>query len=386
MDIAILTLAQGYSRNRKTDKENIRLGIQIKGMNEFLAQILQKKSSRFSVEIKRNHSIFAPGREYTISGTFPNLKNFCFFLSNEELGRAQKKIIKHMHAALLNYSKDTICFKCRSYKIDLQKKPRIMGILNVTPDSFSDGGEYFSEEKAIEHALELEAEGADIIDIGAESTRPGAKPVPAYKQLKRIKGIVRILGKKIKIPISIDTSSSVVAQHCLDLGASIINDIFSLRKDKKLGKLIARYKAGIILMHMNKNPRIMQKNPVYNDLITQIISFLAKAKEKALSYGIAEENIVLDPGIGFGKTTEHNLKIIKFLTRFKILGAPILVGTSRKSFIGNVLNVPVAEREFGTAAGVVFSVLNGASIVRVHNVKQMKQVITLTEAIKKQRV
>ncbi|MCG2712117.1 MAG: dihydropteroate synthase [Candidatus Omnitrophica bacterium] len=275
-------------------------------------------------------------------------------------------------------------FKCRDFNIDLSKAPRIMGILNVTPDSFSDAGVYFDKGRALEHALQMQSEGADIVDIGAESTRPGARSIGAARQLKRIESIVKILGKKLKIPMSIDTGSSIVAKRCFDLGASIINDVYALKKDNKLGKMISRYKAGVVLMHMKKNPRTMQQNPKYDNVILEIINFLDKAKQKALEAGIPEESIILDPGIGFSKTTEHNLKIINNLSEFKALKSPILIGTSKKSFIGDVLHKQVNERGLGTAVSVVISVLNGANVVRVHDVKQTKEALQLTWQITKQ--
>jgi len=276
------------------------------------------------------------------------------------------------------------CFKCRDFNIDLSKNARIMGILNITPDSFSDAGNYFDKGKALEHAYAMQSEGADIIDIGAESTRPGARSIHATEQLKRMEDIVKILCKKLKIPVSIDTANSVVARRCLDLGASIINDVYALRKDNKLGELIGRYKAGVVLMHMKNPPRTMQQNPEYDNVILEIISFLDKVKKNAIEAGISEQSIMLDPGIGFGKTTEHNLKIINYLCEFKVLKSPILIGTSKKSFIGNVLHKQVKERGLGTAVSVVISVLNGAKIVRVHDVKQTKETLQLTWQITKQ--
>lgn len=276
------------------------------------------------------------------------------------------------------------CFKCRDFNIDFSKTACIMGILNVTPDSFSDAGVYFDKGKALEHALRMQAEGADIIDIGAESTRPGAQSISAIEQLKRIEVIVKLLSKKLKIPISIDTSSLIVAKRCLDLGASIINDVCALRKDSKLSKMIGRYKAGVVLMHMKKIPRTMQQNPEYDNVILEIINFLDKVKQKALAAGIHEQSIMLDPGIGFGKTTEHNLKIINHLDKFKILKSPILIGTSKKSFIGNVLHKQVNERGFGTVVSVIVAVLNGAKIVRVHDVLQTKEALQLTWQITRQ--
>ncbi|RKY36348.1 MAG: dihydropteroate synthase [Candidatus Omnitrophota bacterium] len=282
--------------------------------------------------------------------------------------------------ALSSKNTKKLFVRCGRYKLDLTHTC-IMGILNVTPDSFSDGGKYFNHNSAIERALEMEGQGADIIDIGAESSRPGASAVSADEQIKRIGSIVKVLCKKLKIPLSIDTSSIEVARYCLDFGASIINDIFALRNDHSLGGLIKEYKAGVVLMHLKGAPRTMQDCPEYSNLITEIISFLSAAKQRALSCGICEQSIMLDPGIGFGKTTAHNLRIIKFLADFSGLNSPLLLGVSRKSFIGNVLNLPVKERDFGTAASVAAVILNGADIVRVHNVAQMRQVVLMIDAL-----
>lgn len=275
-------------------------------------------------------------------------------------------------------------FKCGNYTIDLSKRTHIMGVLNITPDSFSDGGSYFDPGKAIDHALYMQNMGADIIDIGAESTKPKAKQIPADIQLGRIEHTVGVLAKKLKVPISIDTSSSIVARRCLDLGASIINDVFALRKDVKLAAIIAEYKAGVVLMHMNKTPQDMQQDPKYKNIINDIKVFLEKAKQVAIKGGIKQQSIMLDPGIGFGKTTVHNLEIINKLASFRDLDCGLLIGTSRKSFIGNVLNLPVNEREFGTAASIALAIANRVNVVRVHNVKQMRQVILLADAIIKQ--
>ncbi|MFH2137566.1 MAG: dihydropteroate synthase [Candidatus Omnitrophota bacterium] len=295
-------------------------------------------------------------------------------------GAVSSKKIKRM---LKHGSPASLIFKCGEFTLDLSERVQVMGVLNVTPDSFSDAGKYFDKEKALEHALRMEADGADIIDIGAESTRPGSSLVSPQQQLERIEEIVEVLGKKLRIPISIDTTYSVVAKRCLDLGAAIINDICALKSDPQMGKIIAQYKAGVILMHMQGTPQTMQDNPQYQDVIDDICKFFVEAKKRALSFGIEPERMAIDPGIGFGKTIEHNLQIIKFLSQFKVLGVPLLIGTSRKSFIGKILDVPVEERDFGTAASVAISVINGANIIRVHDVKKMKQVVKLSEEINK---
>lgn len=387
MEIEILKvdLARPDFQKIKSAYKFVNFGLKLRSLPEPLLNLLRNQARIFALNILpfRDIAVVA-GKTYLILGTAENLKKFCTYSLKIEPQTAYKKFFNLIQNALLNYQKDKFWLKCRNHQLRLAKRTRIMGILNVTPDSFSDGGVYFNKEAAIEHALQMEEEGADLIDIGAESTRPGASAVSPKEQLKRIADVVRILGKRLKIPISIDTADVVVARHCLDLGASIINDIFALRKDKGLGSLIARYKAAVVLMHMKGTPRIMQKNPEYKDLISEIINFLRKAKERALESGVNEKSIIIDPGLGFGKATEHNLEIINKLSCFKILGCPILIGPSRKSFIGNVLKLPVPEREFGTAASVVFSILNGAKIVRVHNVKRMREVIKIAEAIQNQ--
>ena len=266
---------------------------------------------------------------------------------------------------------------CRGRRLTLGGRTLLMGILNITPDSFSDGGRYLDPEVASAKALKLVAEGADILDLGGESSRPGAKPVALKEELKRTIPVIKKLSGIIKIPISIDTAKPEVARRALDNGASIVNDITGL-KDPRMAKICARYKSGVVIMHMKGTPRSMQKNPVYSVLISEIIEFLGDAIRAALDTGIRMENIIIDPGIGFGKTPEHNLEIIKNLREFKVLGAPILVGTSRKSFIGAVLGRKnPEERIFGTAGVTAFLTMRHAEIIRVHDVRAMKDVVTM---------
>jgi len=292
---------------------------------------------------------------------------------------------KKEYNALLNFGTEDCHFQCAGFELDLTY-PVIMGILNITPDSFSDGGMFFEKNKALDHALKMQSDGAQVIDIGAASTRPGAEEIPPAEQLQRIEDVVKVLAKKINIPISIDTTSSLVAKRCLDLGVSIINDISALRTDAVLGEVVAQYKAGVILMHMQGEPATMQKSPEYKDVILEITQFLDKSVKHAMSFGIDKQSIIIDPGIGFGKTTEHNLAIIKFLSDFKVIGMPILVGTSRKSFIGNILDAPISERQSGTLTSNIIAVLNGANILRVHDVKSANQMLKVTDAIYKQSI
>lgn len=257
-----------------------------------------------------------------------------------------------------------------------------MGILNVTPDSFYDGGLYYNREKAERCALEMEEEGADIIDIGGESTRPGSKSIPPEEELKRVLPVIKKLVKRIKIPISIDTYKNEVARQALDSGASIVNDITGLKNDKKMAFLIKKYNAGVVLMHIKGTPSTMQKNPEYKNLLGEIMASLRKSISIAKEAGIKDSQIIIDPGIGFGKTAGHNLQLLNRLSEFKSLKLPILVGPSRKSFIGVMLNLPPDERLFGTAAAVCISIYNGANIIRVHDVKEMSQVAQMADAIK----
>ncbi len=270
---------------------------------------------------------------------------------------------------------------CGRYCLKLGERTHLMGILNVTPDSFSDGGRYFGLQDALRQAHRMAEEGADVIDVGGESTRPGSHPVSLEEEMKRVIPVVERLVKEVDIPISIDTCKAELAKRALDSGAHLINDVTALRGDSSLGAVVAQYKVPLILMHMQGNPRDMQQSPHYKSLISEIILFLQEAVERARQAGVEEKNILVDPGIGFGKKTGHNLEIIKSLREFQSLGRPIVLGASRKSVIGDVLNLPVEDRLEGTAATVACAVLNGAHLVRVHDVKEMVRVARMVDAI-----
>ncbi len=273
--------------------------------------------------------------------------------------------------------------KFHNFEFDFLKKTYIMGILNVTPDSFFDGGRYLSFQNAIDHALRMVEEGADIIDIGGESTRPGAEPVSIDEELRRVIPIIEALSKKISIPISIDTYKAKVAEKAIEAGATIVNDISGLRFDPEMAKVVSRYKVPVVIMHIKGTPRDMQKNPHYEALIPEIIEYLRNSIVIAKQAGVDENMIIIDPGIGFGKLPQHNLQILKNLKEFSKLGKPILIGVSRKSFIGYVLNESSPEKRLeGTASAVAVSVINGANIVRVHDVGFMAKIVKLADAIK----
>lgn len=265
--------------------------------------------------------------------------------------------------------------------LDLSRRPCIMGILNVTPDSFSDGNSFFSREKAVDRALEMEAEGADIIDIGGESTRPNAAPVDEQEELRRVIPVIEGLAGRLKIPISIDTYKASVAGAALAAGAEIVNDISGLSFDSRMAEVVAVAGSGLVVMHTRGNPLEMQANTAYGDIIAEITASLRGSLALAASAGIAADRIAVDPGIGFGKSVSGNLEIVRRLAEFAELGRPVLVGPSRKSFIGKVLGRESDDRLYGTAAVVAVALVNGASIFRVHDVKEMRDVADMARAL-----
>jgi dihydropteroate synthase len=262
----------------------------------------------------------------------------------------------------------------------MSRTARLMGIVNVTPDSFYDGGLFLDAEVAVEHGRELAEQGADILDVGGESTRPGAEAVSAEEELARVLPVVEGLSSG-DVPVSIDTSKLAVAEAALDAGAEIVNDVTALRAQPELAGLCAERDTEVVLMHMLGDPRTMQENPTYGDVLDDVRAFLAKRIEFATAEGIDEERIWVDPGIGFGKTVEHNLELLRRLGELDELGQPIVVGTSRKSFIGKLTGAPVDERLGGTIASSLISVSNGAEVLRVHDVGPVREALTAAEAI-----
>jgi len=289
----------------------------------------------------------------------------------EEIGRV-----------LENHIRRAFVWKTSRREIDLSDRTQIMGILNVTPDSFSDGNLYLDPEKAIDAALKMADDGADIIDVGGESTRPGAKPVSVDEEVRRVTPVIEAICKKTSLPVSVDTTKADVAQKAMEAGAEIVNDISSLNSDSRMADTVSHLKPALILMHMRGTPETMQAgNLHYDDLMGEIVFFLQKAVDRALKAGLDRENLVIDPGIGFGKTPEDNLKILKNLSELKSLGLPILVGSSRKSFIGSITGEEPHKRLEGTAASVAAAIYGGSRIIRVHDVAAMKKVAALTDAI-----
>jgi len=281
---------------------------------------------------------------------------------------------------ILSEKKTVFQFRHRSY--DFFSRTHIMGVINVTPDSFSDGGKFFDLEAAVQQGLKLTEEGADLLDIGGESTRPGSEPVSVTEGIERVIPVIEKLAPKIKIPISIDTYKAEVAERALEAGAEILNDISALRFDPQMVAVAKRFDCPVILMHIKGTPRNMQENPVYTDLLSEIVEYFQERIGFAKQAGLDEAKLILDPGIGFGKTLEHNLEILKNLSYFSGLGRPILVGLSRKSFIGKILDLPVTQRLEGSLAALAFAILRGANLVRVHEVKESVRVARIIDQLK----
>jgi dihydropteroate synthase len=264
----------------------------------------------------------------------------------------------------------------------VRQRTVIMGILNVTPDSFYDGGRYARAEAAVQRALQMVQDGADIVDIGGESTRPGSQPVPEEEELRRVLPVIEAVRGQVDVPISIDTTKSRVAERALQAGACMVNDISGLGFDPRMAEVVARHGALCCVMHIQGTPQTMQQNPQYEDVVRDISRYFEERLALAERAGIPRENIWLDPGIGFGKTVEHNLEILRRLREFTAFGLPILIGTSRKSFIGKILgDLPPEERLEGTAATVAIAIMNGANAVRVHDVREMVRVARMTDAV-----
>ena len=261
------------------------------------------------------------------------------------------------------------------------QRPLVMGIVNVTPDSFYDGGRFCDPQAAVAHAVRLVEEGAELLDIGAESTRPGALPVDEQEERRRLIPVVQAIAKTVSVPISVDTCKAAVARAAIDAGAVMVNDVTALRGDRAMAEVVADTGAGLVLMHMQGTPETMQRSPHYKNVVDDVMQFLAERAQWAIDCGVAKDRIVLDPGIGFGKTLHHNLDLLANLRAFMQLGFPVLVGPSRKGFIGQLTHQSADARAWGTGAVIALAVEQGASILRVHDVGPMKDVVNVAAAI-----
>jgi len=316
-----------------------------------------------------------------ILGNISQLKNIAEKIEHQNAKLcALSRDIKEIISSLKSYT--NFVLDLPRHKLNLYSKIHISGVVNVTPDSFSDGGLYFDRERAIERAHQIVEEGADIIDIGGESTRPGSEPIPAKEELRRVMPVIERLN--LDIPISIDTYKAEVAREALSAGCELVNDISGLRFDPDMANVIKEFDAGCIVMHIKGTPKDMQINPTYDDVMYEIITYLKESIETARRAGIPEEKILVDPGIGFGKRNpSDNLLILKRLAELKVLGRPIHIGVSRKSFIGKSLGLPLEERLEPSIASGILAALNGANVLRVHDVKATVKAIRMIEAIQR---
>ncbi|HNX81966.1 MAG TPA: dihydropteroate synthase [Candidatus Omnitrophota bacterium] len=315
-----------------------------------------------------------------LMGTICQYKRLCQKLLKQPFGL--QGISLGITRALQADARETFTFKAGKGSLRLGSRTRIMGILNCTPDSFSGDGLYNAGvEAACEYGRQLVKDGADCLDVGGESTRPGSAHVSLQEELRRVIPVVKQLAKKIKIPISIDTHKPEVAKAALDNGACIVNDIFGFRSEKMI-EVAARYRAGVVIMHMQGNPQTMQQAPHYKRLMPEILDFLKKSVDRCIAGGIRQESIVIDPGIGFGKTLGQNLSILKHLRELKVLGLPLLVGPSRKSFIGAISNTQPQDRVYGSIAASLAAASNGCHMVRVHDVAAVRQALAVADSIR----
>jgi len=366
-----IMLKKALNRAVKIEGVDIRQALIIK--QEMLSAGGDAAISRGAIDLS------VPQTDVLLLGNMRQYEELIAKLNNQPFGLSW--LSTHLKEIFSNYERRNFKIDCRGYHLRLSERTYVMGILNVTPDSFSDGGLYNDVERAVAHAKKMVEDGADIIDVGGASTRPFAEEVSASEEIRRVRPVIERLVKEIPVPISIDTYKEEVAKVCLDLGCHMVNDISGLRFSQNMKDVVKEYDVPVIIMHIKGTPKDMQDAPTYRCVISEIMSYLRGCIDTALGNGIKPENIIIDPGIGFGKRTSHNLEIIKRLREFKTLGYPILIGASRKSLIGNVLNLPVNERLEGTAATIALSIMNGANIIRVHDVREMVRVARMTDAV-----
>ena len=315
-----------------------------------------------------------------LMGTLKQMQRFAEKISAQPFGLGA--ISERLREILKNVFADSFLLRTPRREIILGERTLIMGIINVTPDSFSDGGRFDSPEKAVEEGIRMAEEGADILDIGGESTRPGSDPVSPEEEMRRVIPVIRALALRTDLPLSVDTMKASVARKALAEGAEIVNDVSAMGSDEAMAKVVADAGAAVVLMHMRGMPKSMQAGDLaYHSLRGEIIAYLRKGIERAGDVGIDPTQIMVDPGLGFGKTAADNMRLIRYLREFRILGRPVLVGASRKAFIGRVTGGTPVEREEGTAAAVTAAILNGGQVIRVHDVPMMKKVATMADAL-----
>ncbi len=356
--------------------------IKVKGLSVPSAIILKQQMLSIGGDVAVSRGVIDYSLKTTdviVMGTIKQIKALHKSLKKQPF--SLKKLGDDLLQAIHRWKNNDYKMKFDRYELDISKGTHIMGILNTTPDSFSDGGRYDEIDSAVCRACQMVDEGAHIIDVGGESSRPGATPVTIEEEIQRVIPIIERISREVNVPISIDTYKAETARRALDAGATMINDISGLRFDKEMINVAANGRVPVVIMHMQGTPGDMQKNPSYDSVVDEVIEFLSDRIDEAVSGGIKEDMIIIDPGQGFGKLPRHNLKLLRYLDEFKTLGCPILIGTSRKSLIGQVLDLPVSERLEGTIATCVASVMNGANICRVHDVKEVARAVKMTDTI-----
>lgn len=359
----------------------------VKGLSSISANILKQEMLSLGADVAVAKGVLTGKVKRTdclLMGQLRQFNSLIEKLKKQPFGL--KELAVSLSRQLDNYHRDYFPLELGKFKFLLGRRTHIMGIINLTPDSFSSDGLYKLIAKKdypgiLAVAQQMLFDGADILDLGGESSRPGAIPVKAKEEMKRVLPVVKLFAKKLKAPVCVDTYKPEVAKACLEAGAVMVNDISGLRHPRMPG-IIAKYKAAAVIMHMRNNPLTMQKGIVYAAVVDEIIRYLDSAVKKAQDCGIEAHKIIVDPGIGFGKLVAHNLQILSRLAEFKILGKPLLIGTSRKSFIGKILNLPVGQRINASVASSCLAAAMGAHIVRVHDVKEVKQGLKITDAIK----
>lgn len=354
----------------------VHITMKLENISTFAANIIKQEmlGKGGDAAVNRGVANFSVDRsDVLVMGTYSQYNRLVYKLSLQsgslkKIGEEIQRLLKTVDNGKPEH------FECGKFKLPVGEKTYVMGILNVTPDSFSDGGAYTSVEAAVRKALKMAEEGADIIDVGGESTRPGYQPVDALEEINRVVPVIEKISALLNIPVSVDTSKAVVAEKALQAGAHIVNDVWGLQRDPGLAEVVSKYGAGVILMHN-------QEAPEYSDVMGDIVKYLRKSVSIAEDAGIIRESMAVDPGIGFGKKLEHNIEVMRRLKELNSLNLPILLGTSRKSLIGNILDLPVGERLEGTAATVTLGIAYGADIIRVHDVKEMTRVARMTDAM-----
>ncbi len=365
-------------------KSVIRL-VMVRGLPVFAANILKQETLSLGADTAVSKQALTGKAAHTdclIIGSLSHYRRLCEKLRRQPYGLS--RLSSDLETLLSNHQKNDFILDLGRYKLNLQSHTHIMGIINLTPDSFSGDGLYNKTQNSnhiVDYARRLADEGADILDIGGESSRPGARPVPLKEELSRVIPAIKAIGKKLKIPISVDTSKSEVARQALDNGALIVNDITALNGDPGMLKVVKRYKAAVVLMHMKGRPHTMQKKPRYGCLMREVCGYLKQAMDKAVEAGLDREKIILDPGIGFGKSLEHNLEIIRSLGQLRALGQPILIGLSRKSFLGKITGKETDNRVSAGISANCLAVINGARIVRVHDVQETRDSLKVLDRV-----